>query len=126
MALMNLSGYQSPRYPEGPMTIAAVAQLLGSVLGGVSDWRDRKEDRRQFDIETEAQKDYRAKSMALQERAAQMAEDKAGREQIAWETLHDKPVLFGPTPSGGSATRPSSRSRATPAKAGCIGSRSPA
>jgi len=95
MALMNLGGYESPRYPEGPMTIAAIAQLLSSITGGIGDWQERKEDRRQFD-----------EQMAMRE-ALQKSEQDKYKEAIAHrdrmvEVPWEKGI--GPTPEGGTVT----------------------
>ena len=52
MALMNL--YSDPyRTPDSAMNIAAAAQLLSSIVGGVEDWKRRKMDTERYESDRE-------------------------------------------------------------------------
>lgn len=100
MALPNFTGYSAPRYPTGAITIAAISDLLGNVLGGVEDWKRRKMDEDRYAQERE----YQNKMMALRRAAESRAGAAAGREAEEYEKLHEEPMLEGPTQTGDSLT----------------------
>jgi hypothetical protein len=92
--LMNLRGYDSPRYPEGPMTIAAIAQLLSSITGGIGDWQERKQRKGEFEQQMtmrESLQDWQEEKYRGEQRIGEMgreteAERWAETQDVAAET----------------------------------------